>query len=139
MIKKLLATLFTISLLSACGGSGDSSSGSGTETAAASTTSSASQTNNCAVGRYAFTTVSDGKKHFDAYFASGGVINFNLTGGPTGKWTHSGNRISVTGPLSSNRSTITLNFTVTKVASDCRVMEFRGTSPGGSAMRMYRI
>ncbi len=133
MIKKLLVSLFTISLLSACGGSSDSSSGGGSETAAA------SKTNNCAVGRYAFTTVSDGKKHFDATFLAGGVIAFNLTGGPSGKWTYSGNTISVTGPISSTRSTITLNFTVTKVASDCRVMEFRGKSPGGADMRMYRI
>ena len=138
MIKKLLIPLMALSLLSACGGSGDSSSGGGSTTAATSSSSSSSKTNSCAVGRYAFTTVSDGKKHFDAYFGEGGHIQFNLSGAPTGSWTYSGNQISVTGPISSTRSQITLNFTVTKVASDCRVLEFRGRSPGGASMRMYR-
>ena len=67
------------------------------------------------------------------------MVNFNLTGGPKGSWTYSGNRISITGPLGSNRQVVTLYFTVTKVASDCRVLEFRGKSPGGTNMRMIRI
>lgn len=150
MIKKILISLFTVTMLTSCGGSSDSSfsssgggtettapaSGSGTETASE---SNASQTSNCAVGRYAFSTVRDGKVHFEAFFALGGVINFTLKDGPTGQWTYSGNRISVTGPVGSNRSVITLNFTVTKVASDCKVLEFRGRSQGGSDMRIYRI
>ena len=136
MTKKLLVTFFTLTLLSACGGSGESSSGGGSVAASA---NSVNQTDSCVVGRYAFTTVRDGKKHFDAYFAPGGVINFNLTGGPKGKWAYSGNRISVTGPLASDRSVITLNFTVTKVASDCKVLEFRGKSQGGSDVRVIRI
>ena len=161
MIKKILISLFTVTLLTSCGGSGDysySSSGGGTETTTSASgggtettapasgsgtetasESNASQTSNCAVGRYAFSTVRDRKVHFEASLAPGGVINFTLKDGPTGQWTYSGNSISVTGPLSSTRSVITLNFTVTKVASDCKVLEFRGRSQGGSDMRIYRI
>lgn len=161
MITKILISLFTVTLLTSCGGSSDSSfsssgggtettastSGGGTETAASapsSTTettpeSNASQTSNCAVGRYNFSTVRDGKVHFGASFLQGGMIQFYLKDGPTGSWTYSGNNISVTGPVGNNRSVVTLNFTVTKVASDCKVLEFRGKSQGGSDMRIYRI
>ena len=159
MIKKILISLFTVTLLTSCGGSGDysySSSGGGTETAASTSASATetapasgtatetapesndSQTSNCAVGRYAFSTVRDGKVHFEASFLQGGMIQFYLKNGPTGSWTYSGDRISVTGPVGNNRSVITLNFTVTKVASDCKVLEFRGRSQGGSDMRIYR-
>jgi hypothetical protein len=161
MIKKILISLFTVTLLTSCGGSGDysysssgggtetttSASGGGTETTAPASSSgtetasesNASQTSNCAVGRYAFSTVRDGKVHFEASFLQGGMIQFYLKNGPTGSWTYSGDRISVTGPVGNNRSVITLNFTVTKVASDCKVLEFRGRSQGGSDMRIYRI
>ena len=158
MIKKILISLFTVTLLTSCGSSTESSfssSGGGTETAAStsgSTTettpateaapateaSNDSQTSNCAVGRYAFSTVRDGKVHFEADFLSGGMIQFYLKNGPTGSWTYSGNRISVTGPIGNNRSVITLNFTVTRTASDCKVLEFVGRSQGGSDMRIYR-
>ena len=157
MIKKILISLFTVTLLTSCGSSTDSSfssSGGGTETAASTTetaptpeaapapetapASNDSQTSNCAVGRYAFSTVRDGKVHFEADFLSGGMIQFYLKNGPTGSWTYSGNRISVTGPIGNNRSVITLNFTVTRTASDCKVLEFVGRSQGGSDMRIYR-
>jgi len=75
MIKKILISLFTVTLLTSCGGSGEysyTSSGGGTETASESNPSNpsqASQASNCAVGRYAFSTVRDGKVHFDGSFA----------------------------------------------------------------------
>jgi hypothetical protein len=93
----------------------------------------------CAVGRFDFRTDSDGKKHFDFQFLSGGLVRYNLTHGPTGTWTQSGSKITFVGPFGPGRADLALVFTVSQEAADCTVLAFRGRSPGGSDVTARRI
>ena len=94
----------------------------------------------CGVGNYAFVTTRDNKRHFTGTFKSGGRVQYQLRGGPSGKWSMRGDKLDITGPFKMpGRKTTTLHMTVTRRASDCRVMEARGKSPGGSDMAVRRM
>lgn len=153
MIKKLALFLFTVSMLSACGGSDSSSGGSdsaelnsgSTSTASTSDSSSSSSSSSttsekaCLDGRYELRTDSDNKRHFDAVFRPDGIINYNLNGGPSGSWTLDGSTVRMVGPFGANRSDATLTLTVTQQNSECLVTQMRGSSLGGAAITITRI
>ena len=106
-------------------------------TTAAATSSSSND--KCGIGHYDFRTDSDGKKHFDFRFLAGGVVQYYLKDGPKGRWSWSGNQITLVGPFGPGWTDLPLHMTVTQVASDCRLMEFKGRSPGGAAVTSRRM
>lgn len=149
MIKNLALFLFILMFISACSESDTSSSGGSDSdpTAASKEESSDSEapsktedrSKECLSGTYEFRTDSDGKKHFDAQFVSGGVINYNLRGGPTGSWKLDGSTVTIVGPFGAGRANATLTFTVSRTGADCLVTQFRGSSLGGAALTVTRI
>ena len=144
MFKKRVVVVFFTAFLTGCGSSSDSSSGAGGTDAASSTASSASAapapstSKQCVDGNFAFSTDSDGKVHFDAYFFPNGTVNYNIQGAPKGTWKLKGNTLSFVGPFGPGFSDVTLNWTVSRTASDCSVLQFRGISPGGAAVTASR-
>ena len=94
----------------------------------------------CGVGNYAFVTTRDNKRHFTGTFKSGGKVQYQLKDGPTGKWSLKGDRMSIYGPFKMpGRKYTTLHMTVSRRAPDCRVLEARGKSPGGSDFAIRRM
>ncbi len=94
----------------------------------------------CVIGRYAFITTRDNKTHFDAHFEAGGHIRYNLKDGPSGKWSLDGDNMDVYGPLKMpGKKYTTLHMVVSRRASDCKVLEFLGKSPGGQSLAGRRM
>jgi hypothetical protein len=94
----------------------------------------------CGVGNYAFRTDSDNKFHFDAYFAPGGIIDYNFSVQPnTGNWSISDNRMIFNGPFGAGASNHVSTWTITNRASDCSVLEFRGKSYGQADVTATRF
>lgn len=94
----------------------------------------------CGVGRFAFITPHDNKTHFDAYFEAGGHVRYNLKDGPSGKWSLVGDKMDVYGPLKMpGKEYTTLHMVVSIRASDCKVLEFLGKSPGGQDLAGRRM
>ena len=94
----------------------------------------------CVIGRYAFITTRDNKTHFDAHFEAGGHIRYNLKDGPSGKWSLDGDNMDVYGPLKMpGKKYTTLHMVVSRRASDCKILEFLGKSPGGQDLSGRRM
>ena len=144
MLKSLTLILPALLLLTACSDDSGSSSGASTSTPAASptvastpaasptvTSTSTSKADRCAPGRYSFGTDSDGKQHFDYTLQTGGVVRYNLTGGPVGRYTVSGSRISMNNVFPGDPTRL-LELNVTQSAADCKYLVMRGTVNGAA-------
>lgn len=149
MLKSLTLILPAFLLLTACSDDSGSSSGASTSTPAASPTvaststastpaasptvasTSTSEADRCAPGRYSFGTDADGKQHFDYTLQTGGVVRYNLTGGPVGRYTVSGSRISMNNVFPGNPTRL-LELNVTQSAADCKYLVMRGTVNGAA-------
>jgi hypothetical protein len=156
VLKTLPLFLTALFLLTACDSDEDSSTGAGTSTETASTTTQAASTttqaastttpvasastasmDSCAPGHYSFGTDADGKTHFDYVLQAGGVVRYNLTGGPVGRYTVSGSQVSMNNvfPGDPGRQLV---LTVTQAAADCRFLVMRG-AVNGAAVSSRRL
>ena len=134
MLQKFSLLLSALLLLTACSDDNSSNSGAGTSTPAASASVAAAPTSTadrCAPGRYSFGTDSDGKTHFDYTLETGGVVRYNLTNGPVGRYTVSGSQISMNNVFPGDPTRL-LVLNITKSAADCKYLVMRGTVNGAA-------
>lgn len=90
-----------------------------------------SEADRCAPGFYSFGTDSDGKTHFTYILQKNGVVKYNLEGGPSGKYTVVGTKVSMDNVFP-NDPTRRLELFVTEAAEDCTYTLLQGTVNGAA-------